>query len=260
MKKTKRAPVVKPIEIAPAVVNTHQSGKPVITFIITGGTLLLLLLIYLQVINIIPQDPWIAALEKVNKASNMEVPAEKSKTLAEAGNQFRQILDQHPYHARVWHFYAYYLTLVQQYDSAVISAKKAIELGRGGIVNQVEYEAAQVLCQAVSLKLNSGQLNDLVLTRNFLKSTEITGFELPCLDRFQGAVYTQLNMSDSALYYLNRIKLKEPDADIYYNIALNYFKKGNYDETVANLKTALSYNASHEPSKQFLSQFTPVNK
>jgi tetratricopeptide (TPR) repeat protein len=261
MKKTKKAPVVKPPEkIAPAIVNTNQQEKPFIALIVTGGTLLLLLIIYLQAIKITPQDPWNVALDKTNAANNIQDPAERSKKLAEAGFQFRQILEQHPYHARVWHFYAYYQTLVQQYDSAILSEIKAIELGIGGIVNQVEFEAAQGLCQAASLKLNSGQLNDPIAARNFIQSIKVSGLEIPCLDRFQGAVYTQLNMPDSALYFLNRIKLKEPDADIYYNIALNYFKKSDYDETVANLKTALGYNANHEPSKQFLSQFTPVNK
>jgi tetratricopeptide (TPR) repeat protein len=219
-------------------------------------TFLVFILLWTKAFKPKVQDTWAEALELINLSAQSSSEKNKLQLLGEAGNLLQDVALRHPYHARVWSIYGFYFIQKQMWDSVIACEKKAIELGKGGTVNQVEYKASDDLCYALSMKLRNMQSKNPDESIILLKDAEVKGFENRCLIKLQGAFYTNLNKSDSALIYLNKAASMQPDADVYYNIALNYWRKGDKDRAVENLRKALATNKDHEPAKKMLQEIS----
>lgn len=206
------------------------------------------------------EDPWNKGALLINAAAKENNASEKIRLLSDAHFILSKTITAHPYHARVWSIYGYYFLQKQMWDSAIICEKKAIELGQGGTVNRVEFEAGNALSYAVSMKLNKEGANDALYIRNVLKNAEVPGFENYELIKMQGANYTNLNKPDSALYFLYKAVAIERDADVYFNIALNYVKKNQRDSAIAHLKNCLGLKKDYQPAQQLLQQISTPAK
>ena len=115
----------------------------------------LFLLAYLLVWFVPPpklEDRWNEALTLVNAARAASDAAEKKALLDSAGGRFAELLRDHPYHARVQFYAAYYYNDAGDYDASIAHAKEAIRLGSGARVNQVDGIAGDVLADAALRK------------------------------------------------------------------------------------------------------------
>lgn len=101
-------------------------------------------------------DPWYAAIQEVQKGQKMakDNPEEAMKLINSGGEKLKELTEIHPYHARVHFLLSYYYLTVQDFENSYNSALKAIELGKGGIVNQVEFEAENIAVKAAANMFN----------------------------------------------------------------------------------------------------------
>lgn len=103
-------------------------------------------------------DPWNEAITLVNDARAAQDPARKRELLDRAGAMLGEMVQSHPYHARVQFVASYYYNDVGDNEAAIVHAKEAIRLGSGARVNQVDGIAREVLVDA-SLKKAQALIN-----------------------------------------------------------------------------------------------------
>ncbi len=71
-----------------------------------------------------------------------------------------------------------------------------------------------------------------------------------------GVVEEKLGFLDNAIEYYNTAIMYNPNvADIYYNLAVVYWKKKEFDKVIQNLLKALSLNPQHKEAKVLLDRF-----
>jgi tetratricopeptide (TPR) repeat protein len=230
------------------------------SIVLAGLTFTVFLLVWTRAIKPDLKDNWNKALELINSSTRSSNESDKTHLLANAHSLLSDLAVKHPYHARVWLIYGYYFIQKKMWDSVIACEKKAIELGKGGIVNQVEFDAADALCYALSMKIDSTQLKNPDQTIALLKKAEVKGFENRCLIKLQGAVYTNFNKTDSALVFLSKAATMQPDADVYFNIALNYLRNGDKNAALQNVRKALEINKDHESAKKLLQEISNESK
>jgi tetratricopeptide (TPR) repeat protein len=242
--------------VATSTALVYLAPNRLVSIVFSVGTLLGFLLLWTKALKPEVEDPWMKGLRLTSLSTEISSPGEKSQLLKQAEEVLKEAVSQHPYHARIWFIYGFYFLQKQMWDSVIACERKAIELGKGGQVNQVEFEASDMLCYAVSMKLNSIKDKNGYEPVSVLKSSEVNDFDNRCLIKLQGAAYTNLGQTDSALFYLNRAASMQPDAEVYFNIALNYLKKGIKEKAIEELNKALSLNKDYEPAKTMLQKIS----
>jgi tetratricopeptide (TPR) repeat protein len=107
--------------------------------------------------NVDLMDPWYRALNKMNKALKMKKddPEKYKKLMDEAGAQFEELVEKHPYHAKLRMLNGYYNMNIGNTEKAISELKVSIDKGKGGIVNQIEYQAGDMLTQVVINETNA---------------------------------------------------------------------------------------------------------
>jgi tetratricopeptide (TPR) repeat protein len=247
---------------AKVLIQNSKQTKPGkrVSILLCSATIVAFLLLWTRALNPKVEDPWNKAVRLLTTANQLSDTVERLRLVTEAGSLLKRITSDHSYHARVWLFYGYYFIEKQMWDSAIICEKKAIELGKGGVVNQVEYQASDGLCYALSMRLKDVQAKTAFETARLLKNAEVKGFDSPCLIKMQGSLYTDLNKPDSALLYLSKVASIKPDADIYFNMALNYGRKQELNNAVEALHKALAIDKEHAGAKRMLQEITTAPK
>jgi hypothetical protein len=189
-------------------------------------SILLILTIWFKLYTPIVMDEWNKGIIHVENSLNIRDPELSEKELEKGGDIIKAQNLIHPYHARVWHLLGKYYLAKKSWDSCIYAEKKAIELGSGGIVNQVEFMAADNLNLALQeiLNLNSGLEGSLLA----IKNAEVKGFDNFVIDKFKGMVYSKFKNQDSAIFYLKRFNNNVPD-DGYalMKISENYIRKND---------------------------------
>lgn len=174
-------------------------------------------------------DPWYEAILLVDSSTRIKDPKLRLETREEGGQKLRELVKEHPYHARVHHLLGIYYAIAGKWDSAIVEQKIAIDKGAGGLVNQVEFAALEQLTQAamnqsnilLQKKLNDSAraLLDEVLTYND-KNGKIY-FQI-------GTIFHRKNNIDSAIFYYNKaVKFDPKYGPAKTNLSLVYFARGN---------------------------------
>jgi len=189
------------------------------------------------------KDPWYRAAAKVQQSNSIKDKKEKLELLEEGGQELRELVAQHPYHARVHYLLGYYYVQSQKWDSAIAELKIAIEKGKGGIVNQVDLEAKNMLKAPI---LN--RTNEYINSKQIYKARESNdeGIALnptePLFWLQGGMIHEQIGQTDSALiYYEKSFKLNPNNEDTKKRLVQMYFNYGNHFFAQKQFKAALSF-------------------
>lgn len=177
------------------------------------------------------ENPWVRGSKFIIEARSEKDLAIRKQKLEQGGDILREQLRLHPYHARIWHFYAFYFYVGQQWDSCMYYERRALEKGRGGFNNTMEREGKTIYNLALTNKLNP-YAKDHAKTMQLIEEAEIPGFVNPELDKFRGIGYMNIQRTDSSLEALYRYHKYNPrDYATLLYIAQNYLSKGNIDST-----------------------------
>jgi tetratricopeptide (TPR) repeat protein len=170
--------------------------------------------------------------------------------MEKGGAELRRLVKKHPYHARVHFLLGFYYLTAQKYDSAMTELKVAINKGKGGLVNQVEFQAADLLASAALQKsVRQYQNGKQKAARNTLIGAIEYHTRSPQLFGQLGMYYHQSNMLDSARrYYRKALRLDpklQPARSNYANMEFFFgtreLKKNNINKAVNHYKKAFEY-------------------
>lgn len=205
------------------------------------------------------EDPWYTGIRLVDSSRKVTDEKLKLKLLEEGGSMLRSLAAKHPYHARVHHYLGIYYSISQQWDSAITEQSKAIEIGSGGLVNNVEFDAHRELIFALFSKANDfsgkNQLDSAIKyygravdesgkVRLTNKTAELMGHvsnNLSIAYMQKGNAALAQGSLDSALaYYEKSVAITPQRADALNNIGTVYSKKGNQAKAMEYFSKALS--------------------
>lgn len=177
-------------------------------------------------------DKWNLGNYYIERALRVKNSDSTAMLLEKGGSIIKEENHKHPYHARVWHLLGKYYLLKENWDSCIYAEKKAISLGSGGIVNQVEFTAADNLNQALQNKLNNTKSIDTAL--QFIKDAEMPNFDNFVLDKFKAMVFSKFKQPDSSILYFKKYSSIYPnDSYVLMKISENYVRKN--DKTNAEI-------------------------
>jgi tetratricopeptide (TPR) repeat protein len=205
------------------------------------------------------EDPWYTAIKMVDSSRKVTNESQKAKLLEEGGSQLKKLATIHPYHARVHHYLGIYYTYKQDWDRAIAEQSKAIELGSGGLVNNVEYDAHRELIFAIFSKANAfaekkqldsaiefynKAVNESGRLRLSSKTAELMGhvnFNLSIAYMQKGNKYLEMNNLDSALVYFEKsVAINPRMADALNNMGTIYSKMNNQAKALEYFSKALA--------------------
>jgi len=162
--------------------------------------------------------------------------AQQLATLEKAGSELNRLVALHPYHARIHFFLSVYDLNTGQLDSAIEQAKEAIRLGSGGIVNEVDGDARNVLVAATIKKAQP-----FIDKQNFKAAYQILHDSYPLATRQTnllvalGNVCIQKNDFDCAIEYFDSAVKVDP------KIAQIHLVLGNIARSQGRTAKAIEY-------------------
>lgn len=176
-------------------------------------------------------DDWFQGAKLVDSATKTADPIIKKYLMDRGGLILKKQVNLHPYHARVWLLYGQYFSLNNIWDSCIYAEKKAIEIGAGGVVNNIEYMASDNLNYALGKKLTG--IHNLDSSIKVIDDAITPNFENSTIYKFKGFTYYNYNQIDSCIVYLERFYSKvQNDFDVLDILAFSYSRKGIYDKAL----------------------------
>ena len=114
----------------------------------------------------------------------------KIAIIEQCGAELREQAAIHPYHGRIWFFYGRYFMLKENWDSCIVTFKKALTIGKGATVNSIEDMSQKMLYNGLSMKLKRFDIQrDSSL--NIIAQAEIPGYFNPYMNILKGLVYNR---------------------------------------------------------------------
>lgn len=221
--KAEDAPSVKPIKAPQKIEEPIQAvplSKKLVSAIPYAVAVIIFLLVWTENKTEVI-DPWYAAVRLVDSSNRVTDPDEKLRILEEGGSQLRELVAEHPYHARVHFFYGYYFLTSQKWDSAIAEFAEAVRIDTLSTVNPVWFDAVNMLAVASLNKANG---------------------------------YLQNSKIDEAMNALQFAKLYSPNhRDVNHNIAVIFHNTGRLDSAVVYYEQALSADPNDQQIRENLS-------
>jgi tetratricopeptide (TPR) repeat protein len=197
-----------------------------------------ILIIWFKLYSPIVIDEWNKGIIHVEKSVKISDKKLSTSELEKGGDILKKQNRLHPYHARVWHLLGKYYLIKEKWDSCIYAEKKAIELGSGGIVNQVEFMAADNLNLALQQQLNN--IKNLDSSLMAIKHAELKSFDNFIIDKFKGLVFSKFKQQDSAIFYLNKfLKIAPEDGYVLIKLSENYVYKNDKKNAELYFKKAI---------------------
>ena len=186
-------------------------------------------------------DDWYRGIRLVDSATKSPDTIIGKQLMDEGGNILREQIRLHPYHARVWFLYGYYLNETGKWDSCILAEKEALRIGAGGTVNRIDFMAADVLNRAVNQKLlGIGRLDSAMAVIN---GAFTPGYENTWLMKKKAFTFYNFKQYDSCIPYLERYNSKVTgDFEALKILAYSFTMERNFDTALiyanksANLK------------------------
>ena len=209
----------------------NRSSITYLHFLPLGISLLVFIIIWTNPLKIKIQDPWSEGALLIDSARNVKDTNQRNVLMEQARKKLAEQVRLHPYHARVHYFYGYYWLIRQNWDSVIYQQKEAIRIGAGGVVNPIEYDAQEMLNEALDKKvtplIKQGKYDEALVVLENAKTPDIIN---PEIDEKKGIIFSREGNSDSALACFIRYKQSNPnDANNLANIAITYLQKNNRD-------------------------------
>lgn len=221
-----------------------QNSFPSLQTIIPIAFVTVLFLISWVDFDVDVRDPWYKAVAKVDSAARSSDPAMKNELLEEGGKELKELLNEHPYHARLYFFISYYYFQKQEWDSVIANCEVAIEKGKGALVNQVDVVAADLLGKAAINKSNQ-IVQGGKAWRDALDVMELAVYHNrnnAQLWAHTASIHTRINQLDSAInYYKGALSVNPNFEPARKNLANILFQYGNFFAQQRNFKIAENY-------------------
>jgi tetratricopeptide (TPR) repeat protein len=219
-------------------------------------SLLVFIIVWSNPLKIKVMDPWYKGAILIDSARNVMDTNQRNILMEQAGKKLAEQIRLHPYHARVHFLYGYYWFNRQNWDSVIYQQKEAIRIGAGGIVNQIEYNAQEMLNAALDNKvtplINTGQYNEALVVLENAKTPNMIN---PGIDKNKGVIFSRQGNSDSALACFIRYKQSNPnDANNLANIGISYLQKNNRDSARKYINDALKIDPNNANAQQVKAQ------
>ncbi len=199
------------------------------------GLIMLMLLLFDQKYPAIV-DPWIKSIKMMDSAAHMQDNAQKIAIIEQCGAELREQVAIHPYHGRIWFFYGRYFMLKENWDSCIVTFKKALTIGKGATANSIEDMSQKMLYNALSMKLKRFDIQrDTSL--NIIAQAEIPGYFNPYMNILKGLVYNrsgEYQLAESEFQKYINARPKDPQG--YRLIANVYQSEGKETEANASLQ------------------------
>lgn len=202
----------------------------------------MLFFIWFEIYKPLVLNDWVKGTIILEGIKATKDPESQNLLLEQGRTILKEQLQKHPYHAQIWHLYGQYFNLKNQWDSCIYYEKKAIEIGVGGIVNQIEPQAADKINYCLGMKLNL-IYNSLDSSLAAIKAAETPHYYNFMIDKFKGLVFSKYNQLDSSNFYFKRYLVTIPeDEDVLYKLSDNYFKQENKKEALFFIKKVKKLN------------------
>jgi len=202
----------------------------------------MLFFIWFEIYKPLVINDWVKGTIILEGVMTAKDQASQNLLLEQGKTVLKEQLHKHPYHARIWHLYGQYFNLINQWDSCIYYEKKAIEIGAGGIVNQIEPQAADKINYCLGMKLNL-IYNSLDSSLVAIKVAETPRYDNFMIDKFKGLVFSKYKQLDSSNFYFKRYLVTIPeDEDVFYKLANNYYKQENKKEALFFIKKVKKLN------------------
>ena len=196
------------------------------------------------------QDDWYAAVSILDSARTTQDQTKKKDYLDRGGKWLLELKEKYPFHAKLRMFVGYYYIQIGQWDLAIKELQEAIDKGKGGLVNQIEFQARDFLTNAIMNKtqimMQQKQFDEAlqVMRENYSFAPNNVNF----LSHYAN-IFAQKNQIDSALFYFERIVQVEPNnekiknhiGNLCFNIANNFARTNNYDGAYFYYTKAIKY-------------------
>ena len=194
------------------------------------------------------KDEWYEAISIVDSARSIEDPNLKKEYLDRGGKWLLELKEKYPFHAKVRMFVGYYYIQAGKFDEAIEELHSAIEQGKGGIVNQIEFQARDFLTNALANKtailLQQKKYDEAIAVME--KSQPYAPEHPSFLNQF-ASVYSQANKINKAIEYLEKIikinpnygKVREQLANIYFSMGNNFARQNIPNQAYPSYKRAV---------------------
>lgn len=259
-KKKKKVAVKTNEPVKPRKESAPVSAKPDKIYAASSAVIVVLFLItWNQWYKPVVKDPWQVGVELVDSAQKIQDSAVRNQLMDDARDRFYHLVQVHPYHARLWLQKGYYHLRRQEWDSTVLCQKKAIELGHGGMINAIEFDAAQIMVSALTQKFQAEMLDS---SRIFpiIDSCEVAGFDNYKLNWLRGVVKNQYRNFREGSYWLERAyKLKPRDFDNLYHYGYSLAMLGQRDQAIGILRQAQALQPENQNVKSLISNLSAQN-
>jgi tetratricopeptide (TPR) repeat protein len=195
------------------------------------GLIMLMLLLFDQTYPAIV-DPWMKSIKMLDSAEHIKDNKQKIAIIEQCGSELREQVAIHPYHGRIWFFYGRYFMLKENWDSCIVTFKKALTIGKGATVNSIEDMSQKMLYNALTMKLKQSDIQrDSSL--NIIAQAEIPGYLNPYMNILKGLVYNRSGEYQMSEYEFKKyIDARPKDPEGYRLIANIYHYEGKETEAI----------------------------
>jgi tetratricopeptide (TPR) repeat protein len=260
-KYNRKSPVTKNKNVKPITEkHSGMKSRPALNisflhFIPLCFSLIIFSILWFNPFKVSVTNSWNDGAQLIDSAGKISDPIQKNKLLEEARVILANQVQKHPYHARVHFMYGIYWHMVQNWDSAIFQQKEAIRIGAGGVVNQVEFGAQAMLNSALETKVTPLLNSNLKEAFDVLENAKTPEMYNPLIDNYKGIIYSRQGNIDSALHCFLRYNTAKPnDAGILASIASSYSQKNMKDSALVYINQALKIDPNNANANLIKSQ------
>ena len=243
-KKYSKAPIKKEnvVAVKKTVTRPRISVKfSYLNFIPICCALVVFMVLWFNPFKVKVKDPWYEAGALIDSTNKISDPNQRDLLLEQARKKLVVEIQKHPYHARVHYIYGFYWYMKQNWDSTIYQQKEAIRIGAGGAVNQVEFGAQDILNIALGNKItplmNAGNFEEAIKVLENAITPEMYN---PVIDKYKGVIFSRMGNVDGALSsFLKYHSARPKDAENLTNIAVMYNQKSMRDSAMVYVNKAL---------------------
>jgi tetratricopeptide (TPR) repeat protein len=233
---------------------TKNKEKNLILFVYSG------LIIFIFLLVVLPDskfdDPWNTATVEFQDAIKLTDKQKQSEIFKNSIDVLIKQIHIHPYHARLYSMLGYMYLITGNWDSCISNQSMAIKLGSGGLVNQIEFKAAEIIINATVNKAKKllKMKDTLGCMNTFRHSLSIIPQNQKLL-KFTGGFFSDFRQPDSSLKYLYAsAQYNNKDPEVMYLLGYSYYLKNNPDSAKIYLSGAIAINSNYTQAKNLLNK------
>ncbi len=189
------------------------------------------------------KDPWYRAVGILEEGRKEKDPELSAKLIDSSGRMLSDLLEKYPFHARVHFFKGYYFLTKKNWDSSIVEFKIAIDQGKGGVVNQVEFQARDMMVNA-AINWANEMMKQKKVQYGINLMRDVMSYAPRSVNLWNHAAYfhQSIQQLDSAIVYYNKALSIDPNfKHSKQNLVGIYKMYGKYYVNLGNFQLAKQY-------------------